>query len=185
MDSDYSFVLSFLHWFKGVIRSRKSKKDRQYRGVIRSHQLKDRQYKGVIRSCKSKKERQYRGVIRSHKSKKERPFIDLRLLITPLYSFLLWFTPFCLPLCIVFPSLIYGFWLPFVLSVLLWLATSDYPIVLSFLLWFTASDYPFVLSVLLWLTASDYPFVLSVLLWFTASDYPFVLAVLLWFNTKG
>ena len=52
-------------------------------------------------------------------------FFDLWILITPLVSF---------DHCVVFPSLIYGFWLP------LWYLLA---IVLSVLLWFMDSDYPF------------------------------------------
>jgi hypothetical protein len=52
-------------------------------------------------------------------------FIDLRLLIAPLVSF---------AYCVVYPSLIYGFWLH------LWYLL---PIVLSILHWFTASDCTF------------------------------------------
>ena len=161
-------------------------------------------------------------------------FFDLRILITPLFGH-----------CVVCSSLIYRFWLPLclaiVLSVLLWFTDSDYPfvwplcclfffdlrilitplfghcvvcssliyrfwlplclaIMLSVLLWFTDSDYPFVwplcclfffdLQILItplfghcvvcssliyrfWLPLC-LAFVLSVLLWFTDSDYPFV-----------
>ena len=53
------------------------------------------------------------------------PFLDLQLLVTPLVSF---------GHCIVYPSLIYSFWLP------LWYLLA---IALSTLPWFTASDYPF------------------------------------------
>ena len=72
-------------------------------------------------------------------------FFHLRLLITSLVSF---------GHCIVYTSLIYGFWLP------LWYLLA---IVLPVLLWFTASDYPWYLLAI----------VLPVLLWFTASDYLF------------
>jgi hypothetical protein len=52
-------------------------------------------------------------------------FIDVRLLISPLLSF---------ALCVVYPSLIYGFWLH------LWYLL---PIVLYILHWYTASDCTF------------------------------------------
>jgi hypothetical protein len=89
---------------------------------------------------------------------------DLRLLITPLVFWSLYFL-----------SVIYCFWLP------LWY--FGHWIVC---LWFTAFDHPFgilviVLSVL-WFTAFDHPFGILVivlsLLWFTAFDYPFVFCLL-------
>jgi hypothetical protein len=88
---------------------------------------------GVIRSCKSKKDRQHngqkfedtKGVIRSRKSKKDT--FDLQLLITPLVSSNFW--PFC---CLSFFDL--HFWLPFgifklltILLSFLWFTASDYP----------------------------------------------------------
>jgi hypothetical protein len=59
-------------------------------------------------------------------------FFDLRILITPLVSFVH---------CVVCPALIYGFWLP------LWYLLA---FVLSFLLWFMDSDYPFGIFKLFW-----------------------------------
>ena len=94
-------------------------------------------------------------------------FFDLQILITPSVSF---------GLCVVCPSLIYGFWLPlqylmaFVLSVLLWFTDSDYPSV-SFGLCVVC---PYLIY-RFWLPLQYLmAFVLSVLLWFTDSDYPSV-----------
>jgi len=78
-------------------------------------------------------------------------------------------------LCIICPSLIYGFWLPF------WYLLG---IVLSALLWFTALIIPLIsfghciicpsLIYGFWLPLWYLlVIVLSALLWFTASDYPF------------
>ena len=120
-------------------------------------------------------------------------FFDLRILITPSVSF---------GLCVVCPSLIYRFWLPFqyllafVLSVLLWFTDSDYPFSI---LWPFCIFWPlcclsfFDLQILItpsvpyglcvvcpsliyrfWLPLQYLlAFVLFVLLWFTDSDYPF------------
>jgi hypothetical protein len=114
-------------------------------------------------------------------------FFDLRILITPLFGH-----------CVVCSSLIYRFWLPLCLA-----------IVLSVLLWFTDSYYPFVwplcclfffdLHILItplfghcvvcssliyrfWLPLC-LAIVLFVLLWFTDSDYPFGIfkLFLIWF----
>jgi hypothetical protein len=93
-------------------------------------------------------------------------FIDVRLLIAPLVSFAHW---------VVYPSLIYGFWLH------LW-----YPllIVLAILHWFTASDCTFgIFCSLCYLSFIDLRLVIAplvsfaycvyILHWFTASDCTF------------
>ena len=93
-------------------------------------------------------------------------FFHLRLLITPLVS---------VDHCIVYPSSIYGFWLP------LWYLLT---IVLCILLPFTASDYPFGICWPLYCVSFFHlrfwlplwyllTIVLCILLPFTASDYPF------------
>ena len=101
-----------------------------------------------------------------------RPLIVLYLLVIAL-SVVLWFTTSDY-------LLIYDFWLPFDLRLLItfWFTTSDYLLIYGFWLpfdlrllitfWFTASDYlliygfwlPFDLRLLItfWLTASDYPY---------------------------
>ena len=114
-------------------------------------------------------------------------FVELRLLITPLVSF---------GHCIICPSLNYDFWLPLwyllaiVLSVLLWITTSDYPFGIFWPLYYLSF---FELRLLITPLVSfghcivcpslNYDFwlplwyllaiVLSVLLWITTSDYPF------------
>ena len=108
-------------------------------------------------------------------------FIALRLLTT------LWY----LGHCIVCPSSIYGFWLPFgilaiVLSVLHRFTASDYPLVswplycLSFIdlrllttLWYLGHCAVCPVIYGFWLPFGILAIVLSVL-WFTASDYPLV-----------
>ena len=93
-------------------------------------------------------------------------FFDLQILITSSLSF---------GLCVVCPSLIYGFWLSlqyllaFVLSVLLWFTDSDYPFSIFWPLCCLSFFDLQILITLQYLLA----FVLSVLLWFTDSDYPF------------
>jgi hypothetical protein len=123
---------------KKVIRSRKSKKNRQHNGE------KLENTKGVIRSRKSKKNRQHNyEKLEDIKGGNQKPsnfsplcclfFFDLRLLITPfgifkvfvfVLSVLLRFTASDYPLCylqtfrhcVVCSSSIYGFWLPPLIS---------------------------------------------------------------------
>ena len=91
-----------------------------------------------------------------------------RLLITIWYLPTL-LRPFCFGHCIVCPSLIYGFWLPFGIFKL-FSVLSVSVIVLS-VLWFTASDYPFGIFKLFFVLSVS-PIAWSVLQC-TASDYPF------------
>jgi hypothetical protein len=109
---------------------------------------------------------------------------DLRLLITPLGSSVLWLTASDYPFGIFCP-MTYGFWLP-----LWYLLSYDLRLLItplgSSVLWFAASDYPFgifspmiygfwlplryLLSYVLRLLITS---LVSSVLWLTASDYPF------------